>query len=865
MKKALISTILLLLSALAALAQTDIKVQAPNLVGLSEQFKISFVISGEQAPSEFSWNPGEDFQLVWGPQKGSTRSVSNINGKRSSEHTTSYTYVLLPKKTGHFTLPAASATISGKSISSEAPVIEVVADGKGSSSSSGGSGGSSSTESREIVSSDDIFLRFSFSKRNVIVGEPLTATLKLYQRVNVAGFENVRFPEFNGFWSQELQSPSNIEFQRESVGDLIYNSAVLRSWTLIPQQSGELKIDPAELICLVNVRVAGSSTGSIFDSFFQSDHQTIRKRLSTEPVSVRVSALPAGAPASFSGGVGKFSITSELTKDSLKTHDAASLVVTVSGKGNMSLLDAPKVAFPPDFEVYDLRTSEKQGAKVFEFPFIPRSHGDFTLEPVEFSYFDIDSRKYVTLSTPALKLAVARGETAPSGTGAGQLVQGTVQKDVRSLSEDIRFIKTALPALAPIGSFFVGSAAWWILLGALAIVALAIYLAMRKAAVMRADVAGTKNRAAHKLARKRLAAAKEYLGKGLSAAFYEELHRALLGYVGDKFNIAAAEQSKEYIAQRFVDEGIDEKSASDFVALIDECEFARYAPSSAGDSMSAQYDKALGLISTFEGNMRKVRTAGAAAAAVLALSLMLPATLGAQTSSVDSLWTAGSAAYAASDWQGAAESWQKIENEGLASWELYYNIANACYRQSDIAHAILYYERALRLSPSNADVSANLALARSRTLDRIEVVPEFFLRTWMRNISLALSSDLWAGIALVMFVLALAMALLFALGRRASARRSGFVAGLVALLLFALSAAMAFSQKAAFERADEAVVVRAVASVKSSPSADQGSKDLFVLHEGTKLRVLDSLGEWTNVALSDGRQGWMRASELEII
>lgn len=340
------------LCALAAFAQTSIKVQAPNLVGVNEQFNVSFIISGDEKVTDFQWNPGSDFQLVWGPQKGSSTSISIINGQRTRTSQTTYTYILLPKNTGRFQLEAAEATIKGEKHLSSRPTVEVVSDGAAASQ-QGQGGGSQSRPSQGggaaqtgTIPADDLFLRLSFSKRNVMVGETVTATLKLYQRVNIAGFEDAKFPTFNGFWSQEVQAPSQIEFRRESIGDKIYNAAVLRSWNLVPQKAGEVTVDPAELVCLVNVRSPRQSTGSIFDDFFQDDYQTIRKRVTTQPVTLQVSPLPAGAPASFGGGVGSYKMSVALTRDSLQTHDAASLRVTVTGSGNTSLLERPEGLLP---------------------------------------------------------------------------------------------------------------------------------------------------------------------------------------------------------------------------------------------------------------------------------------------------------------------------------------------------------------------------------------------------------------------------------------------------------------------------------------------------------------------------------------
>ena len=859
------------LCALAASAQTSIKVQAPNLVGVNEQFNVTFIISGDNAPSDFQWEPGNDFQLVWGPQKGTSTSVSIINGQRTRTSQTTYTYILLPKNTGRFQLAAAEATVKGERYTSSRPTVEVVTDGAaaaqqgqggGSQARQGQQGGSAQTGT---VSADDMFMRLTFSKRDVMVGETVTATLKLYQRVNIAGFEDAKFPTFNGFWSQEVQAPSQIEFHRENVGDKIYNAAVLRSWNLVPQKAGDITVDGAELVCLVNVRTQRAPTGSIFDDFFQDDYQTIRKRVTTQPVTLRVSALPAGAPASFGGGVGSFKMSAALTRDSLLTHDAASLRITVTGTGNTSLLEAPKVSVPPDFEVYDIKTSDISGDKVFEYPFIPRSHGDFTVGPVEYSYFDLASRKYVTLHSQAMPIRVGKGADTGGGTAGGQLVQSSRGKDVRDLGSDIRFISTKPGSLASVGSFFTGSLAFWITTLMLLVIALSAWFILRGLAERRADVVGSKNRGATKMARKRLAQAGSFLQGNLYTAFYEELHRALLGFVSDKLNLDAADLSKENISARLVESGVAEGLAADFTGLLDACEFARYAPDAGHDAMNTHYEKAVSVISAIDESMKRVPRKGAAAA-LLALLLLLPAhSLSAQSNAyADSLWTAGVAAYSDGDWADAAKSWSDLRALGLESPQLYCNLGDALFKQDDLAHAILNYERALKLDPSYADARHNLAFAQTQLQDKIEAVPDFFLEVWGRKLCWLLPSDTWALLFLGLLAVTLGCVLLFLLGRRVAARKTGFIAGIVALVLALLCLDFAFWQRADYRKADSAIVTRAVTTVQSAPGRDS-AKDLFVLHEGTKVKLLDSVGSWRNIELADGRQGWMESDALEVI
>lgn len=877
MKKLFCIVAFLLTAIFQMSAQNVIRVEAPDVVAVNEQFNVTFIIEGEKSPSDFQWSSGDDFQLVWGPQKGSSSSIQIINGKRSSSHQTTFTYILIPKATGTFQLPAATALLSGDRISSTQASIQVVSDGASSSRSSGQNGGkssgggqTSSTGSGEI-SSNDLFMRLSLSRTEVVIGEPITATLKIYQRANVVGFENAKFPTFNGFWSQETYVPNNIEFKRESLDDKIYNTAVLRTYVLIPQQSGTITIDPAELVCLVNIRTAPSTSNSLFDSFFQDEYRTIRKRVTTPAVKVKVNPLPAGQPASFGGGVGNFGISARLTTDNLKTHDAASLVITVSGRGNVALLEEPKVNFPPDFEVYDTKTTENtdksnggtSGSKSFEYPFIPRSHGDFTIDPVEYSYYDVNAGKYVTLRTEPLHVKVAKGKGGDS-TPVTTVNSGVERKDVKSLADDIRFIFTGKPGLSGSGSFFVGSVFFWILLALMILGATSVYLAFRKVAAMRADVAGTKNRRATKMAQKRLKLAGEYLDKNLYTAFYEELHKALIGFVSDKLNMDMSEISKDNIASALTEGGVSEEQTKAFTDLLDACEFARYSPDGGNEAMRSHYDAALKVISSIDSGLKTGGKSLRKVVTVVTLLLSLGTSMNIQAKDLDSLWKAGVQAYTDGKFSDASAAWTSIEESGQKSAKLYYNLGNAWFKQGNYPKAILNYERALRLDPSYSDARYNLEFTSNFVQDKIEPVPEFILKSVARKVCYVMGSNAWAVIFLVLLAAALVMGLLFLLGSSVGKRRAGFYCGIVLLLLSAGALSFSIWQKSDSVKTDTAIVMSPVSSVKSSPSSGS-SKDLFVIHEGTKVTILDEVGSWKNIALADGRQGWITSNELEVI
>lgn len=866
MRKLLI-LLILSLSVFSAYAQTSIQVQAHKVVSVDEQFNVTFVIEGAK-PTDFSWDPGSDFELVWGPQQGRSTSVQIINGKRTESSQTTYSYILRPLNTGKFTLAKASAKVKGTEIYSGSHTIEVVSSGSSSGQSSQPSQSQSAGQQAQQgnISDSDLFLRLSLNRSDVVVGEPVIATIKLYQRVNIAGFEGVSFPSFNGFWSQEIEAPSNIEFQRETYDGQIYNAAVLRKFLIIPQHQGKLMIDPAELVCLVSVRVS-SGGNSIFDGFFD-EYRNVRKKVQTIPVTVNVSPLPAGAPASFGGGVGEFSISASVSKDSLKTHEAASLVVTVSGKGNVSLLEAPKVSFPPDMEVYDSKTTSNMapggmsGTRKYEFPFIPRSHGDFVIEPIKYSYYDVNQKKYVTLETQPIDIVVLKGNE--SGSSATVIAPDSSQKDVRNLDSDIRYINVKDPLLTAKGHFFVGSGLFWTIVLLLVTAAASLWLLLRRMAARKADVAGSRNRKATKMALKRLQLAGTFLKQNLYTAFYEELHKALLGFISDKLTIPVAELSKDRISEALKEGSVPEEYITTFIGILDACEFARYSPSSGNDAMAAHYDAAADVISAIDSSM-KTRRSGSKSAVMVLLLLAMPFAAQAQEDSyVDSLWNAANAAYAEGRWEAAVSGYEMISDMGLESAALYCNTGNAYAKSGNVPFAILYYERALKIDPSYEDAAYNLVLMNNRIQDRIDPVPEFFLTKWMKDISYLMDSNAWAIAALVLLGLTLAMFLLFLLAPSVAGRRAGFFTGLVLLVFMCFSLGFSVSQKKACMNADKAIVTRPVVSVKSSPSAE-ASKDLFILHEGTKVTVLDQVGTWNNISLADGRQGWLPAAAMERI
>ena len=603
-------TVLLLLVGSAVFAQNTFVVDAPKVVGQDEAFRVVFTADGEI--TDFVTPQFSGLEVLAGPSQSKMMSTQYINGKSTKSVEISYTYIVRPVAEGVAKISAASATIGGKVYSTKELQVEVVrgaASNGGSQQQQGQVTGSAQQQPRQAsgeVSSRDVFLQLSFSKTKVVKGEPIIATLKLYTKVGIAGFEDIKFPVFDGFWSQEIEAPQNINFVRENVDNQIYSAAVLRKYVLLPQQTGDLTVKPAEMICQVQVMTAPRGR-SIFDDFFDQGYQIVKKRVNSGDAKIKVSPLPAGAPASFGQGVGNFSLKVALSRDSVKAHEAGSVIVTVQGTGNLNLIEAPKVQLPADFELYDVKTGNSysygangiSGSKSFEFPFIPRSEGVFEIPPVEYSYYDIKQGKYVTLKSEPVEIKVAKGE----GVAAGAMVQGISKQSVASLGEDIRYILQGAAGLGKKGHFFVGSWIFFVLLALLVAVYAGLYWALKKRAKLRGDVVRTRNKKANKVARTRLKLAKSYMEQNLRSPFYEEVHKALLGYISDKLAIQFADMQRDTIKETMEAKGVSGANIAAFLQVLEDCEMARYSFGGDSGEISTQYGKAVEIISALEDEL----------------------------------------------------------------------------------------------------------------------------------------------------------------------------------------------------------------------------------------------------------------------
>ena len=596
--KRILAIVALLTVALGALADNVTFVaRAPRVVAVGEQFQLKFDVN--VMPDDF-YNPDiKNFEVLAGPNMSQFQSTTIVNGQVSSKNSISYTYILEATREGKFSIPAAVVKINGRTYTSNSLVIEVV-KGDASASSRGSAG---SVRAPKGASNGSVFLRMEVNKSSLYRGEYLIATLKLYTRADLEGLGEPKFPSFNGFWNQVVEDNDlRLNFVREKYNNKVYDAAVIRRYVLFPQQVGKLVVDPFELTASI---VEHTAPQSAFDAFFGGGGTRARKRLASAPISVNVKELPTGAPSSFNGAVGSFTVTASLSKNKVRANDAVNLVVKVSGSGNVKLVEAPKVNFPADFDTFDPKVSDNvkttaagsYGVKVFEYSFIPRSQGKYTIPALDFSYFDTKTNRYKTVKTQSQTIDVAPD---PTGGARNGLQGGADKESIKLLGQDIKYIKVGSTTLTPKGDYFFNTATYWLvlLLAFVAIVASFMFLAKRERE--NADVAFIKNKRANKVAYQRLKKAEVLIKSGDTHGFYEEMLKALWGYLSDKLAIPVSDLSKERAAQLLVSKGADGETIKTLTQIIEECEFARYAPGGQGEEKSDRFNHAVEIISKLE-------------------------------------------------------------------------------------------------------------------------------------------------------------------------------------------------------------------------------------------------------------------------
>lgn len=584
------------------------EVNTPLIVTAGEMFRVEFVLeNGKIEDGSFKAPDFEGLEVLAGPSISTGSSFQMINGKSSSTTTYTVTYVVMAQQAGNITIGSASIVADNKTYHTKATPVEIVAQSNNRQEEAAREQGNAV---QNQVARDDILLRLNLSRSTVYQGEPIRASLTLYTRANIVNFEDVKLPTFNGFWSQEL-STDNYQTQRATVDGKVYDSRIIKEYLLYPQKAGSLTIEPTEMTAVAQVVMRNNRT---FDPFFGTGTEVyhVPRKLSTGPTHVTIKALPAGAPSSFTGAVGSFSLSASEPATALKANSATTYTIKISGSGNLAFVEAPKLELPSSFELYNVRSTEAisssasgtSGYRQFEYPFIARAEGEYDIPAVKFSYFNPEKGDYVTLEAKPLHFDVQPDGSSSSTSIPTQILPGVAKEGVRQLGSDIRFIKLGEPSLRSSAMPLMFSTAYFAILVLIMLLFVVSYFMLRRTIRNNRNVVLVRNRRANKVAVQRFRAAEKFMKGGNRHAFFEEMLHALWGYMSDKLNIPVADLTKENIRQELQRRGVSAEQAQSFTDIISQCDEAQYSPAESVQ-MERVYADGVKIISHIESVIKR--------------------------------------------------------------------------------------------------------------------------------------------------------------------------------------------------------------------------------------------------------------------
>lgn len=833
-------------------------VNVPSQVSVGENFRLVYSIDTENAKNFSIGDIPDALEIIIGPNTSRQISYVMTNGHTTGSSSITYTYILCATKNGTYTIPPAHITANGKRLSSKSAKVKV----SGESPNTGGaprmhddSDNHPGLQDAETpISGNDLFIKVNANKRRVHEQEPILLTYKVYTRVDLTQLEG-KMPDLTGFHTQEIPLPQQKSFHIERVDGRPYKCVTWSQYVMYPQMTGKLEIPS---ITFNGTVIQQNRNVDPFEAFLNggSGYIEIKRAIKAPGMTIQVDPLPK-RPANFSGGVGKFNITAQLNKSEVKANEPITLRVIIGGTGNLKLVKQPQVKFPKDFDTYDAKITDKtklttngvEGNMIYDFIAVPRNQGSYVIPPIEFVYYDIEANAYKTIKTQQFKLEIAKGDG-----NVNDAVDYSNLKD-----KDIHPIKEGDIEIQNINDVFYNSTAYWIILSLLFVVFASVLIIFRKRAIDNADITKLKVKKANRVATKRLKYANTLMLKNEHDKFYDEVLRALWGYVGDKLNMPVEQLSKDNIAERLTQRNVDQETTSMFIRAVDECEYNRYAPGDTKGNMNQTFEAAMTAIIKIENVLsKKLRNKAPLSLILLAIMIFAipaPATAITKKNADDE--------YKKGNYQQAIRDYEELLKKG-PSVELYYNLGNAYYRTDNITRAVLNYERALLLSPGDEDIRFNLQMARSKTIDKITPKSEMFFVTWYKSLVNFTSIDGWANTAIISIAIALLLILCYLFGKKILIRKAGFYGAIFFVVLFISSNIFAYEQRRILTRRTGAIITAASAPLKKTPVAN--SEYNTIIHEGSRVEIIDdTMKDWKLVELEDGREGWIQSSQMERI
>ena len=840
-----------------------ISVSAPSHVAAGENFRVAYTINTSDVEEFRMGGVQEGLEVIAGPYTSSQSSYQMINGHTSSSSSVTITYTLYAAKNGSFTIGASHALVGGKRLSSRPVKIQVSGHAQRTNGAPNMHGQDSYDQPRmrsagSAISGSDLFIKVSASKKRVHEQEPILLTYKVYTQVDLTQLEG-KMPDLKGFHTQEVPLPQQKTFHTETVNGRPYKCVTWSQYVMYPQMTGRLEIPS---ITFKGIVVQQNRNVDPMEAFFNggSGYVEVKKDIKAPGITLQVDPLPQ-RPANFSGGVGKFNISASLDKKEVKAGEPITLRVVVGGIGNLKLLKQPVVNLPKDFDKYDAKVTDKtrltangvEGNMVYDFLAVPRNQGSYTIPSVELTYYDTGKNAYKTIKTQPFKVEVEKGD----GTSAES-------EDFASQDKDIHTIKLGKAEQHKADEMFFGSFGYWISLLMPLIAFVVLLIVFRRRAIENADIVKKRSNRAGKIATKRLRLANKLMLQGKQGEFYDEVMRALWGYMSYKLNMPAEKLNRDNIRETLGRHFVDDATIEKFTTALDECEFERYAPGDAAGNMNRTFESAMTAIMDIENAINEARkNQKKHPAGYSFVWLLLAMICFGGTSAKAVTKNNADTEYQKGNYQQAIRDYEEILKNGESA-EIYFNLGNAYYRTDNITKAVLNYERARLLSPGDDDINFNLQFARSKTIDKITPESEMFFVTWYKSLVNFTSVDNWAKTGILCIVMALLLVLLYLFGPQLMLRKIGFFGGLAFFVIFLLSNLFAFQQKQALDNRTGAIIISPSVNIKKTPA--KNSADQFVLHEGTRVDIIDKgMTDWRCIRVGDGREGWIETKAIEEI
>ena len=877
-----INHILLLLVAIMAMPVAALA-QSLKMAGYGtmpdEKFQIVYLLDGAQEGGTFN-EPSVDgakFLHKSSPVKiGESTQVVISNGRQvenSSTKTFKYTVTYRLNKTGNLHVGPASVTVGGRKITAPGFSVNVSKQEPQRPSPSRtlpGLGGAVDMNdpftqtADKPISSNDLYVRIEMSKPQVYEQEAVVCTIKLYTKFPIRpGIIPLEQPSFDGFLIEELNQPGQVNVER--VNGQNYYTAVLKKCILYPQKSGKLTIKSG----VFDITPVQRDIYVGINSAIAVPHDT-KLTIKSNSATVNILPLPEPRPAGFTGAVGEFKVSTSINPHELKTYSPATYNYVVQGKGNIKYVKAPDVQFPQEFDTYDPQShinttsdgTDVTGNVTFAYTVIPQYVGNFELPSSKFVYFNPSTAKYETIDIPAMPLHVAKGQGQPSSH----------YKKRQQAMTDVHALKHGDLNLEKTHTYLVDNMGYWLayLLPLLALVGVIIY--NRKRLKEMADVKRMRTKRAGKVAQKRLKRAKAFASAGKRNEFYGEVLTAMWGYMSDKLGIPVSDLSKDNIATELERYGVDESLRSETLDLLEQCEFAQYAPELAGDDMMPLYDKAAQVMEKLESvkpqeKARNMKTLVIGIMTLLGSSVCVPL----QAATVTAVQA--DSAYAQERYHDALKAYQLMAEQQGTSAELYYNMGNTYYKINDCAHAILCYERSLLLDPTSRDTRENLEFVRQKLKLPVATGSRSFVTQVAQSVAFWFSSNGWAVMAAILFVLCLLAVALYVFAVQVKWRKVGFFSAIALLALSALALTCSLYLRNRAANSHAAIVMTQSASLSNAPRAPQDNEEAFKLPQGSKVEITDSVttgaadgsGKWYHVESTNGRTAWINGNDIEII